>query len=122
MSDSISASRSNSPRASMIAVPCSPIGPETKQLGRPAAAPRGAAWRAGSSQADPGRVKEIPSASPGPTTLCPRPRSSSGPVAAAAAIPSTWWRRRGREALLQDQRQGDRAPPRAATARSLTVP
>ena len=30
VSDSISASRSNSPRESMIAVPCSPIEPETR--------------------------------------------------------------------------------------------
>ena len=53
VSDSISASRSNSPRASMIAVPCSPIGPETS-IRSPGRSARGDRLARGSSRAEPG--------------------------------------------------------------------
>ena len=88
VSDSISASSSNSPRASMIAVPCSPIVPESRMRspGRTAA---GESCARGSRRPMPVVQTYMPSAWPRSTTLV-SPATTSTPAARAApAIAST---------------------------------
>ena len=123
VSDSISASSPSSPRASMIAVPCSPIVPETSTRS-PGWSDAGDSARARVDPADPGRADVHARRSwPRSTTLVSPVTISTPAAVAAAAIASTSARRtsagrpssRTSETLIAS----GSAP---AAARSLTVP
>ena len=113
MSDSISASSSNSSRASMIAEPCSPIGPDT-MIRSPGRRPAVDSSARGSSTPTPVVQTYILSAWPRSTTLV-SPVTICTPAASAAP------RRRldlgaqlvGRQALLEHEREAQRQRPRA---------
>ena len=116
-----SASSSNSPRASMIAVPCSPIGPETRirSPGRSAAGEssargstgRGRSCRRTSSRR--GRARR---------PWCRRPRLDAGRLGGARDRLDLGAQLVGRQALLEDSERLSASGRAPATARSLTVP
>src|SRR4051794_3635757 len=122
VSDSTSASSSNSPRASMIAVPCSPIEPESR-MRSPGRSDWGARRARGSGSPRPVVARYIPSAWPRSTTLVSPATTSTPAAAAACAIASTSARStpasRPSSRIIAIVRASGRAP---ATARSLTVP
>ena len=110
-----SASSSNSPRASMIAVPCSPIGPESEDRGRPGAARRATSARAGRARPTPVVQTYIPSAWPRSTTFV-SPATISTPAAARRARRSPRPRRAASSASRPSsriERQRQRQRPRA---------
>src|SRR5215217_74704 len=122
VSDSTSASSSNSPRASMIAVPCSPIEPDSRirSPGRIAAGDR---WARGSRLPTPVVHTYIPSALPRSTTLVSPVTTCTPAACAAAAIASTSARSTSLSSPSSSTRARLSASGRApATARSLTVP
>ena len=114
VSDSTSASRSNSPRASMIAVPCSPIEPETSTRS-PARRFDGARRARSSTRPMPGRAEvhrvgvtalddlRVPG-----HDLDARGRGGQGDRLDLCAQDV------GGEALLEDHREAERERPRAA--------
>src|SRR4051794_19940666 len=120
VSDSISASSSNSPRASMIAVPCSPMLPESRMRspGRV-----GANSARGSRRPTPVVQIYMPSAWPRSTTFVSPVTTLTPALSAARATASTSARR------VSDSRPSSRISARLsasgrapAIARSLTVP
>ena len=123
VSDSISASRSNSSRASMIAVPCSPIGPDTSTL-----VARADAVGAQLARADrPRRCRSCRGTCRRRRRVrrpsCRRRRSRRPRRARRVAIASTSARRtsasRPSSRIIETVSASGRAP---AMARSLTVP
>src|SRR3954452_2606559 len=120
VSETMSASSSNSPRASMIAVPCAPIGPESRMRspgrgGEKAA--RGSRWPR------PVVVMYRPSACPRSTTLVSPPTIRTPAVSAARARASTSSRSVCASSPSSRMRLTVSATGRApAIARSLTVP
>ena len=122
VSDSIGASRSNSPRASMIAVPWSPTEPDTRTRspGRSAAGDRVAR---GSMLPTPVVHTYIESACPRSTTLVSPATTSTPAASAAAAIASTSARSSSAGSPSSRTSARLRASGRApAIARSFTVP
>src|SRR3954462_2663933 len=122
VSDTICAARSNSPRASMIAVPCSPIEPDSR-MRSPGWAASGASEARGSRRPIPVVVMYMPSAWPRSTTLVSPATILTPASRAAAAIAST--SAVSVSASSPSSRISERlsASGRApATARSLTVP
>src|SRR3954451_9270500 len=120
VSETISASRSNSPRASMIAVPCSPIAPESR-IRSPGRA--GANAARGSRRPMPVVQTYMPSAWPRSTPLVSPVTTSTPAAPAAVAIAST--SKRGSSADRPSSRisASDSASGFApAIASSLTVP
>src|SRR5579875_551538 len=122
VSDTRSASRARSPRASMTAMPWSPSVPETSTLspGRTSSAP---SRRPAGRSPTPAVVTYTPSAEPLPTTLV-SPVTTVTPAAAAAPAMSAATERRSSTAKPSSmtnaaESQRGRAP---MTARSLTVP
>ena len=114
VSDSTRRRGSNSPRASMIAVPCSPIEPETSTR-RPGRSAPGESRARGSSRPMPGRA-DVHRRRRGRARRpsCRRRRLRPRPPRAAAAIASTSARSVvGRQALLEDQRERQRERARA---------
>ena len=122
VSDRSSASSSNSPRASMIAIPCVPTGPETstRSPGRSAV---GDSRARGSTRPMPVVVTYIRSAWPRSTTFV-SPATTETPAASAAlAIASTSNPSSSAVSPSSRIRASVSASGRApATARSLTVP
>src|SRR4051812_1315062 len=120
VSETIAASRSNSPRASMIAVPCSPIAPESR-IRSPGRA--GANAARGSRRPMPVVQTYMPSAWPRSTTFVSPVTTVTPAASAAAAIAATSKRRssedRPSSRISARLRASGRAP---AIARSLTVP
>src|SRR4051794_22245786 len=120
VSDTISASRSNSPRASMIAVPCSPTAPESR-IRSPGRA--GANAARGSRRPTPVVHTYMPSAWPRSTTFVSPVTTWTPAACAVAAIAATSKRRssadRPSSRISARLRASGRAP---AIARSLTVP
>ena len=123
VSDSISASSSNSPRASMIAVPCVADAGRTRGSGRRGAARAGESAARGSSRPIPVVHTYMPSAWPRSTTLVsPATISHAGGGRGRGDRVDLGAQHVGVQALLEDQRRlsaSGRAPP---IARSLTVP
>ena len=122
MSDSISASSSNSSRASMIAEPCSPIGPDT-MIRSPGRSPAVDSSARGSSTPTPVVQTYILSAWPrsttlvSPVTIC-TPAASAARAAASTSARSSSAGRPSSSTSARLSASG-RAPD---TARSLTVP
>src|SRR5450755_588993 len=122
VSDSISASSSNSPRASMIAVPCSPMLPESR-IRSPGRTAEGDSSARGSRRPSPVVQTYIPSACPRSTTLVSPATISMPASCAAAAIASTSRRRSSAGSPSSSTSDSVSATGRAPeTARSLTVP
>ena len=123
VSDSTSASSSNSPRASMIAVPCSPIEPDSRIRSPGRSAARAEAARAGPGCPTPVVARYIWSAWPRSTTLVSPDTISTPAAVAARAIASTSARStsasRPSSRIIASVSASGRAP---AIARSLTVP
>src|SRR3954451_18098806 len=122
VSDSTSASSPSSPRTSMIAVPCSPIVPETRTWS-PGSSAAGESAARGSRRPRPVVQTYIPSACALSTTLVSPATISTSSARAAAAIAST--SARSTPASSPSSSTSDRvsATGRApAHARSLTVP
>ncbi len=122
VSDSTAASSSNSPRASMIAVPWSPIVPDT-MMRSPGRRPAGDSDARSSTAPTPAVQRYIWSAWPRSTTLV-SPATTCTPAASAArAIASTSPRSTSdgspSSSTIDRLSASGRAP---ATARSLTVP
>ena len=113
-------SSSNSPRASMIAVPCAAIGPESR-IRSPGRA--GSNCARGSLRPSPVVVMYIPSAWPRSTTLVSPPTIRTPAASAARAIASTSAlsvsASRPSSRIRESVRASGSAP---AIARSLTVP
>src|SRR4051794_1136282 len=120
VSETISASRSNSPRASMIAVPCSPIAPESR-IRSPGRAVSNAAR--GSRRPMPVVHTYMPSAWPRSTTFVSPVTTWTPAACAAAAIAATSKRRSSEDRPSSRISASDSASGFApAIARSLTVP
>ena len=96
VSDSTGASSSNSPRASMTAVPCSPIGPETR-IRSPGRSELGESEARGSMRPSPVVVTYIESQLPRSTTFVSPAMISTPAAARRAAIASTSARRSSAE-------------------------
>ena len=122
VSDSIDASRSNSPRESMIAVPWSPIDPDSR-MRSPGRRPAGDRFARGSTRPMPVVQTYIASAWPRSTTLVSPATISTPAASAAVAIASTSARSssaaRPSSRISESVSASGRAP---AIARSLTVP
>ncbi len=113
VSDSTGASSSNSPRASMIAVPCSPIGPETRIRSPGRSEPVESAAR-GSTRPSPVVRTYIESQRPRSTTLV-SPATISTPAAGGGGCDRLDLGAQvvGREALLEHERERQRERARA---------
>ncbi len=122
VSETTGASSSNSPRASMTAVPCSPIGPESR-IRSPGRSEPGESEARGSMRPRPVVVTYIESHLPRSTTLVSPAMISTPAARAAAAIASTSARRSSAERPSSSTSESVSASGRApAIARSLTVP
>ena len=122
VSEAMSAWRARSPRASMTAIPWSPIVPETSTTS-PTRTADAARSRPAGITPTPAVVMYIPSAAPRSTTLVSPVTTGTAAAAAAAAMSATTSRRTSTGRPSSRTKAAESATGRAPIiARSLTVP